>query len=272
MALEPAPVPQPLFFLDTPAGPDAALALRHLLGTGAQVAGIGAAAPDPDRTAAHTLTDLAGMFGAIRVGVFPAEASPVSDLDPAASTIAHVTLPRSTARVLRTPAASAVAQLARRHPGRIRVVALGSARNLLEALRLDRDLPRLLAGVTALTDEATHDGWARVAVSGVRTTLLPRRLADGVRLSDAELAALAGRGGAHYLLAAMLAGPVEADDGGSADGVSVPLAGALAAAHAAGPAPHAGGVLRTVPGDLRAQAVGALLDAGAAQEALKVVA
>lgn len=266
MALEPAAVPQPLFFLDTPADQDAALALRHLLGTRAQVAGIGAAAPDPDRTAARTLTDLAGMFGAIRVGVFPAEASPVSDLDPAASTIAHVTLPRSTARVLRTPAASALVQLARRNPGRLRVVGLGSAGTLQEALRLDRELPRLLAGVTAVTDDTTRDGWARVAVSGLRTTLLPRRLAEAVRLSDAELAALAGRGGAHYLLAAMLAGP------GGSDGGSVPLAGALAAAHAAGPAPRAGGVLRTVSADLRARAVGALLDAGAPQEALKVVA
>lgn len=155
-------------FLDTDLGIDDALALQLLLASPeAEVVGIGSVHGNVDApTAAQNVLDLLALAAPdLDVPVAVGAADPLAHGYAGGSPHVHgangiggVTLVRSG----RTPDARSAAQLlvdlARAHPGLLRVVAVGPLTNLALALRLDPDLPGLVAGVYVMGGAALAPG------------------------------------------------------------------------------------------------------------------
>ena len=92
-----------------------------------------------------------------------------------------------------------LAKLARRYPGRLRVIALGSLANLDQAIRHDPEIPSFVHSVTA------HDVRAGSVLDGDwPVTVVPASVAKSTVLDEDDRMRLGGQGGAGYLLGAMV--------------------------------------------------------------------
>ncbi len=142
-------------FVDTDAGVDDALALLLALGTpGVELAGVGAV--DGNVALPQVVANVFEVLAAAgrEAPVYPGADRPLVPEPREQATFFHgedglgnLKARRATIRPEATPAALALVELAKKHPGELRVVALGPLTNLALALMLEPRLPELVEGL-----------------------------------------------------------------------------------------------------------------------------
>ncbi|MCA4133980.1 nucleoside hydrolase [Arthrobacter sp. M4] len=155
------------FYLDCDTGIDDALALAYLLASPrAELVGIGTVSGNIGAAGgARNTLDLLHLAGqpdipvAVgahdpQVGTFHGGAPHVHGVNG----IGEVELPTSDRETVAESAAELLVRLARQFPGELRVVAIGPLTNIAEALRLEPELPRLVADVTIMGGAALVPG------------------------------------------------------------------------------------------------------------------
>ncbi len=153
-------------FVDTDAGVDDALALLFALGTPeAELLAIGTV--DGNVPLQNVVPNVFEVLHAARteVPVFVGASRPLVPEPRERATFFHgedglgnLKTRKARVRPEKTPAALALVELARRHPGELRVVALGPLTNLAIALLLEPELPRLLEGLYVMGGAHTGRG------------------------------------------------------------------------------------------------------------------
>jgi len=153
-------------FVDTDAGVDDALALLFALGTPeVEILGIGTV--DGNVPLENVVQNVFEVLAVARaeVPVFVGASRPIVPEPRERATFFHgedglgnLKARRARARPEKTPAALALVELARRHPGEVQVVALGPLTNLAIALLLEPELPHLLEGLYLMGGAHTGRG------------------------------------------------------------------------------------------------------------------
>jgi purine nucleosidase len=153
------PEPRDLVFLDCDTGIDDALAIAFLARSETvRLVGVGTVSGNTDAaTAARNtlaLLDLLGLDDVpVAVGERDFTTHPYSGGAPHVhgdNGIGGVVLPTSPRQPVEQDAAHLLVSLARRHPGRLRVLAIGPLTNLARALELEPALPELVQDVTVM--------------------------------------------------------------------------------------------------------------------------
>lgn len=155
------------FYLDCDTGIDDALALAYLLASPqADVRGIGTVSGNVSAAVgARNTLDLLQLAGHAHIpvavgahdpqtGTFHGGASHVHG----ANGIGEVSLSTADAELASETAAEMLVRLAHKHPGTLRVLAIGPLTNIAEALRLDPELPRLVEEITIMGGAALAPG------------------------------------------------------------------------------------------------------------------
>ena len=153
-------------FVDTDAGVDDALALLLVLGTpGAELLGIGAV--DGNVPLPQVVANVFEVLVAAgrEVPVYAGADRPLVLEPRERATFFHgedglgnLKARRATIRPEATPAALALVELAKKHPGELRVAALGPLTNLALALLLEPRLPKLVEGLFVMGGAPTGRG------------------------------------------------------------------------------------------------------------------
>lgn len=209
---EPVPV-----YLDCDTGIDDVLAIAYLLGRpDVRLAGIGTVSGNIDaRTAALNTLRVLDLFRAPDVPVasggrdfltrrYDGGAPAVHGTDG----IGDVGLPESARALSDQSSVEMLLDLARRHPGRLRVLAIGPLTNLAQALRQDPDLAHLVRDVTVMggaflvggniTPHAEANVYNDPEAAAVvfdapwEVTVVPIDVARDHRFEQADLTGLAG--------------------------------------------------------------------------------
>jgi len=153
-------------FVDTDAGVDDALALLFALGTPeAEILGIGTVDGNvPLKNVVENVFEVLHAAGAA-VPVYLGASRPIVPEPRERATFFHgedglgnLRERRARVRPEPTPAALALVELARKHPGEVRAVALGPLSNLALALLLEPELPHLLEGLYLMGGAHTGRG------------------------------------------------------------------------------------------------------------------
>ncbi|MGI6878164.1 nucleoside hydrolase [Microbacterium sp. gxy059] len=214
------PASAPLY-VDCDTGIDDALALAYLLARDARIVGIGTVPGNVAAAAgARNTLDLLEVLGAPPIPVaVGCEGFTTHRFAPrpgarvhGANGIGDVALPPSSRQADPRHAVSLLGDLARSHPGELRILALGSVTNLAAALAEDPELPRLVRDVTIMGGAAlapgnitpaaeaniAHDPEAAASVlaAGWGVTLVPLDVTMRQRLTAAQTAELRATGDA----------------------------------------------------------------------------
>ena len=148
-----------IYYLDCDTGVDDALALALLLATpGADLAGVGTVSGNTAAgQAARNTLDLLALAGRDDIPVAVGAHHPLDGSFAGGATQVHggngvggVALPTAAREPIARTAAELLVDLARAHPGRLRIIATGPLTNLALALRLEPALAGLVRDVTAM--------------------------------------------------------------------------------------------------------------------------
>jgi purine nucleosidase len=152
-------------YLDCDTGIDDALAIGLLVAEGADIRGIGSVSGNLDAaTGARNTLDLMAMLGRADVPVAVGAHDPIGGSYGGGAAFVHgengiggVVLPRA-GEPVGGSAAEMLVRLAHEHPGALRVLAVGPLTNLALALRLEPELPSLVADVVIMGGAAMVPG------------------------------------------------------------------------------------------------------------------
>ncbi|HEV7624154.1 MAG TPA: nucleoside hydrolase [Amnibacterium sp.] len=158
---EPAPI-----YLDCDTGIDDALTLGYLVAAGADLVGVGSVSGNVAAgLGARNSLDVLALIGRADVPVAVGAHDPIGGVFHGgapgvhgANGIGDVELPASSSRPTGETAAAMLSRLARRHAGRLHVLAVGPLTNLALALDADPELAQLVAGVTIMGGAALVPG------------------------------------------------------------------------------------------------------------------
>ncbi|GAA2752003.1 nucleoside hydrolase [Amnibacterium kyonggiense] len=153
------------WYLDCDTGIDDALTLGLLVAEGADLKGIGSVSGNLSAAGgARNTLDLMALMGRPDVPVAVGAHDPLDDVFHGVADFVHgangiggVELPHVGEPVAES-AAEMLVRLAHEHPGALRVLAIGPLTNLALALRLDPDLPSLVADVVIMGGAAQVPG------------------------------------------------------------------------------------------------------------------
>ncbi|MGL3805332.1 nucleoside hydrolase [Paeniglutamicibacter sp. R2-26] len=153
-------------FLDCDTGIDDALALAYLLGSGANLVGIGSVSGNTDalqgaRNTRNLLALASHGHIPVAVGCHDPLARPYGGGAPHVhghNGIGEVQLPDAGPELAAESAPEMLVRLARANPGRLRVIAIGPLTNLAAALRLDPELPGMVRELTIMGGAALAPG------------------------------------------------------------------------------------------------------------------
>ncbi|PPG92864.1 nucleoside hydrolase [Rathayibacter sp. AY1F3] len=153
-------------FIDCDTGIDDALAIAYLVAAGADIVGIGTVSGNTSAAqAARNTLDLLDLLGApavpVAIGAADFTTRPFSGGAPdvhGRNGIGDVQLPSSGRPSETGDAGRLLSALAREHPGRLRILALGPLTNLATAVARDPDLPALIESVTIMGGAASAPG------------------------------------------------------------------------------------------------------------------
>lgn len=155
------------FYLDCDTGIDDALALAYLLASPqADVRGIGTVSGNVSAAVgARNTLDLLQLAGhahiPVAVGAHDPQTGTFHGGAPhvhGANGIGEISLSTADAELASETAAEMLVRLAHKHPGTLRVLAIGPLTNIAEALRLDPELPRLVEEITIMGGAALAPG------------------------------------------------------------------------------------------------------------------
>jgi purine nucleosidase len=158
---DPAPI-----YLDCDTGIDDALTLGYLVSAGADLVGVGSVSGNVSaEIGARNTLDVLALAGRADVPVAVGARDPIGGVFHGGAPGVHgengigdVRLPRSGSAATGEAASAMLSRLAREHPGRLHVLAVGPLTNLALALDADPDLPSLVAGVTIMGGAALVPG------------------------------------------------------------------------------------------------------------------
>lgn len=153
-------------YLDCDTGIDDALTLGYLVAEGADLVGVGTVSGNVSaELGARNTLDVLALAGRADVSVAVGAHDPIGGTFQGGAPSVHgangigdVELPRSPAAPTGETAAAMLSRLARAHPGRLHVLAVGPLTNLALALEADPELPELVAGVTIMGGAALVPG------------------------------------------------------------------------------------------------------------------
>lgn len=154
------------FFLDCDTGIDDALALVYLLGAGTNLVGIGSVSGNTSAAQGATNTQrLLALAGRTDIPVAVGSHNPLEGSYHGGTTHVHghngigdVQLPEVGGAPEAMSAAELLVATARKYPGELRVIAIGPLTNIAAALRLEPNLPSLIAELTIMGGAAIAPG------------------------------------------------------------------------------------------------------------------